>query len=103
MNISVPAFRTTHPRKAKVQVAAAEELASRVADDGTPGTIPLSIPVRIALFELWQETLDHLVERRSTRPGAGDRRWSLLVPTHESTSQGVTYQRDDPHCGRGFP
>jgi hypothetical protein len=63
----VPAVRTTDPREAKVQVAAAEKGACRVADHGTPGTIARGIPVVVGLFELRQEPLDHLIERRGAR------------------------------------
>ena len=51
-------------REAEVQVAAAEKGARSVADHGAPETISRGIVVAVALFELRQEPLDHLIERR---------------------------------------
>ena len=53
--------------ESEVQVAAAKELAGRLADDAPPGAVALLVTLAIGAFELGIVTLDKPVERRLPR------------------------------------
>jgi hypothetical protein len=51
----------SHPGEAEVEIAAAEELAYYVADDGAPKAVTFFVPVGIDLFELRDKPFDDAV------------------------------------------
>ena len=51
-----------HAGEAEVQVAAAEELADHVADDGPPEAVAFFVSFGIKLFELGEKPLDDAVQ-----------------------------------------
>jgi len=50
-----------HAGEAEVQVAAAEELADHIADDGPPKPLAFLVPLGIKLFELGKKPFDDAV------------------------------------------
>ena len=54
--------------KTKVQIPAAEELASHFADDGPPSAVAPLVTVVVSALKFRQVPLDDLVQRRLPRP-----------------------------------